>query len=60
MPLTSVRCGGQVDAAVLLHPLLADPRNFEAVLGTFETDADRDNVCHRLQIPFVKSADAAT
>eukprot|EP01052_Picozoa_sp_SAG31_P038305 SAG31_NODE_5092_length_2748_cov_1.716874_2_plen_94_part_00 len=31
----------KVEAAVLLHPLLADPRNFESVLSTFETDADR-------------------
>ena len=46
----------QVEAAVLLHRLLADPRNFDLVLDTFETDVDRDNVCHRLNVPFVKSA----
>ena len=27
----------QVEAAVLLHKLLADPRNFDKVLTTFET-----------------------
>ena len=48
----------QVEAAVLLHPILADPRNFDLVLATFETDADRDNVCNRLSVSFVKSADA--
>jgi hypothetical protein len=37
---------------VSLHGCIADPRNFEAVLDTFETDQDRDNVCHRLGIPF--------
>ena len=48
----------QVLAAVLLPPILADPRNFDLVLATFETDADRDNVCNRLSVSFVKSADA--
>ena len=47
----------QVEAAVLLYRLLADPRNFDLVLNTFETDADRDNVCHRLNVPFVKSTE---
>jgi hypothetical protein len=37
----------QVEAAVLLHAIVADPRNFGLVLDTFETDSDRDNVCHR-------------
>lgn len=50
----------QVEAAVLLHKLLADPRNFDLVLQTFETDVDRDNVCHRLSVPFVKSMETHT
>ena len=36
---------------------MADPRNFDLVLQTFETDTDRDNVCHRLNVPFVKSTE---
>jgi hypothetical protein len=43
----------------MLHGLVADPRCFHVVLATFETDADRDNVCHRLHVPFVTSTSEA-
>jgi hypothetical protein len=38
----------QVEAAVVLYPALMNHESFHVVLGAFEEDDDKDNVCHRL------------
>lgn len=38
----------QVEAAVVLYPALMNQESFHVVLGAFEDEGDKDNVCHRL------------
>lgn len=39
-----------VEVAVELYPRLINQGAFQLVLNEFESDADRDNVCHRLKL----------
>lgn len=42
---------GRVEAAVAIHPRLADPANFFLVLGALAFDGERDRVRGRLGLP---------
>ena len=39
-----------MEVAVLAHGRMLQPDSFQLVLNVLDTDADRDNVCHRLGI----------
>lgn len=38
-----------VEVAVLLHDRMLNPDSYQLVMDVFETDADRENIAHRLR-----------